>query len=161
MFRCFPFLYKRIVPLGFLPWKIRIAYPRENQLRQTRATQPTVHAGCFSVAIIHRTLDMDYRIFCVRTYVNACHCTQVCTDTVRESALKVDWERNPLPYRGIAPASAACRSGALPTQPTSPLAYHIALCSRNYPEGNKCAYCVRGVLSVSIYVFFKNIPNYA
>ena len=39
-----------------------------------------------------------------------------CTDTVRESALKVDWEKNPLPHRGIEPASAACRSGALPTK---------------------------------------------
>ena len=38
-----------------------------------------------------------------------------CTDTVRESALKVDWEKNPLLHRGIEPASAACRSDALPT----------------------------------------------
>ena len=33
---------------------------------------------------------MDYRIFNVRTDVNACDCTRGCTDTVRESALKVD-----------------------------------------------------------------------
>ena len=36
---------------------------------------------------------MDYRIFNVRTDVNACDYTRVCTDTVRESALKVDSER--------------------------------------------------------------------
>ena len=30
--------------------------PRENKLRQNRATQPTVHAGYFSVSIIHRIL---------------------------------------------------------------------------------------------------------
>ena len=28
----------------------------ESQLRKSRATQPAVHAGCFNVAIIHRTL---------------------------------------------------------------------------------------------------------
>ena len=33
---------------------------------------------------------MDYRIFNVRTDVNACDCTRGCTDTGRESALKVD-----------------------------------------------------------------------
>ena len=38
---------------------------------------------------------MDYGIFNVRTDVNACDCTQECTDTgtVRESALKVGYER--------------------------------------------------------------------
>ena len=40
----------------FLPWDIRVAFLRENQLRQSRATQPRVHAGCFSVSIIHPTL---------------------------------------------------------------------------------------------------------
>ena len=33
---------------------------------------------------------MGYRIFNVRKYVNVYDCTQGCTDTVRESALKVD-----------------------------------------------------------------------
>ena len=33
---------------------------------------------------------MDYGIFDLRTDVNACDCTRGCTDTVRESALKVD-----------------------------------------------------------------------
>ena len=33
---------------------------------------------------------MDYRIFNVGTDVNACDCTQGCTDTVREFVLKVD-----------------------------------------------------------------------
>ena len=28
---------------------------------------------------------------------------QVCTDTVEESALKVDWEKNPLLHQGIEP----------------------------------------------------------
>ena len=34
--------------------------------------------------------DLDYRIFNVRTDVNACSCTWRCTETVRESALKGD-----------------------------------------------------------------------
>ena len=39
---------------------------------------------------------MDYRIFNVRTDVNACHRTRGCTDTVRESALQVDsWRKIP------------------------------------------------------------------
>ena len=39
---------------------------------------------------------MDCGIFNVRTYVNACDCTRACTDTVRESALKVDsWRKIP------------------------------------------------------------------
>ena len=45
-----------IVPFGFLPREIRVAFPTENQLRQSRATQTTEHAECFSVSIIHRTL---------------------------------------------------------------------------------------------------------
>ena len=34
--------------------------------------------------------DTDYRSFNVRTDVNARHCARGCTDTERESALKVD-----------------------------------------------------------------------
>ena len=63
---------------------------------------------------------MDYEIFNVRTDVNACDCTWGCTDTVKGFALKVDSGReekkNPLLHRGIEPASAACRSDALPTE---------------------------------------------
>ena len=47
---------KQHFAMGFLPWEIPVAFPGESQLRQSRATQPTVHAGCFSVSIIHRTL---------------------------------------------------------------------------------------------------------
>ena len=56
---------------------------------------------------------MDYRIFNVRTDVNACGYTRGCTDTVRESALKV---KNIVLHRGIEPASAACRSDDLLTE---------------------------------------------
>ena len=44
-----------IVPMGFFPWEIEVALLRESQLRQSRTTQPTVRAGCFSVSIIHQT----------------------------------------------------------------------------------------------------------
>ena len=33
---------------------------------------------------------MDYRVFDMHTDVTACDCIQGCTDTIRESALKVD-----------------------------------------------------------------------
>ena len=42
-----------------------------------------------------------------------------CTDTVRESALEVDWEKNPLPHRGLEPASVlrlAFQSDAVPAE---------------------------------------------
>ena len=35
---------------------------------------------------------------------------------VRESALKADWEKNPLPHGGVEPASAVCWSDTLPTE---------------------------------------------
>ena len=40
---------------------------------------------------------MDYGIFNVHTYVNACNCAQGCTDTVTECALKADHGRK-IPY---------------------------------------------------------------
>ena len=77
--------------MGFLPLEIQVAFPGESQLLQSRATQPKVHAGCFSVSIINPTnSDMNYRVFNVRTDANACDCTRGCTDTVEKSALKVD-----------------------------------------------------------------------
>ena len=63
--------------MRFLPWEIRVAFPRQSQLRQSRAVQPTVHAGCFSVSIIHRTLTwtmgsltclMLFFFFCLRVH---------------------------------------------------------------------------------------------
>ena len=48
----------------------------------------------------------------MHTDVNACDCAQGCTDTAEEFALKVDWEKNPLPVWGIEPVSVACQSEA-------------------------------------------------
>ena len=47
--------YNCIFPMGFLTWEIWVALPRESKLQQSCTTEPTVHAGCFSVSIIHRT----------------------------------------------------------------------------------------------------------
>ena len=76
--------------MGLLPWEILIAFPGECQLRQNRATQPTLHSEVFKCFQTPPTSDMDYRINNVHTDVNASDCTRGCTDTVRESALKID-----------------------------------------------------------------------
>ena len=60
-------------------------------LRKPAATEsryPTCGA-CLMFWCFHNPpkSDMNYRIFNVRTDVNACDCTRGCTDTVRESAL--------------------------------------------------------------------------
>ena len=47
--KCFNYFFNNcIVPLGFLPWEVQ-------ELWQSCATQPTVHAGWFSVSRIHWT----------------------------------------------------------------------------------------------------------
>ena len=50
---CCCFLNNCIVPLGFLPWEIWAAFPGERQLQQNCPTEPTAHAGCFSVFHVH------------------------------------------------------------------------------------------------------------
>ena len=50
------FLNNCVVPFGFLPWEIQVAFPGESQLQQSSTTQPMLHAGCFSITIIHQTL---------------------------------------------------------------------------------------------------------
>ena len=89
----FSTFYNCIVPMWFLLWEIRVAFPGESQLRQSRATQPTSLAGCFSVSIIHRTLTWTTGSFMYAQIFNISDCTHGCADTVRESALKVDCGR--------------------------------------------------------------------
>ena len=76
--------------MGFLPWEIRVAFSVESRLRQSRANQPTVHAGCFSVSIIHRTLTWTTgSLTCAQMLMHAiAHGGRM--DTLRESALKGD-----------------------------------------------------------------------
>ena len=89
--KCYTFtFYNCIVPVGFLPWEIRVAFPGESQLQQSRATQPTVHAGCFSVSISHRTLTWTTgSLTCAQMLMHAIAHRGV-RPHVRESALKVD-----------------------------------------------------------------------
>ena len=108
--------------MGFLPWEIRVAFPGEIQLWQSRATYPTVHAGCFSVFIIHQTLTWTTgSLTCTQMLMQAIACGG-CTNT-RKRVFTECWlgEKKPLPHRGIEPASAAWRSDALTNWATSPL----------------------------------------
>ena len=84
--------YHSIVPLGFLPWEIQVAFPGESQLRQSHATKATVHAGCFSVSIIHQTLTWTTgTLTCAEMLMHVIAHVGVWTH-VRESALKADSE---------------------------------------------------------------------
>ena len=102
---------------GIPPLGNSVCFP-QGKPAVTESRYPTY--GLWWVFLWFRNLlnfDMDYKICNVRTDVNACDCTRGCTDTVRESALKIDSGRKiPCPHRGIEPASAACRSDALPTE---------------------------------------------
>ena len=75
-------IYNCIVLMWFLLWEIWGAFPGESQLQQGHTTQPTVHAGCFSVCIIHQTLTWTTGSL---TFAHGDAWTRV-----RESALKVD-----------------------------------------------------------------------
>ena len=78
------------------------------------------YGACWAFLCFHNppTSNMDSRIFNVHTDVNAVDCARGCTDTRKrvctESWL---WEKNLLPHREIEPASATCRSDALPSEP--------------------------------------------
>ena len=78
--------------------------------RVRRSYQQAIPAGCFSVSIIHRTLTWTTGSF-TRVHLLAMRAFA----HVRESVLKVNWEKNPLAHRGIEPAPAACRSDGLQT----------------------------------------------
>ena len=82
--------YNCIVPFGFLQWKTQVAFPWESQLQQSHTIQPMVHAGCFSVSIIHRTMTWTTRsLTCTRILMHEI-AHRGCAGTTRESALKVD-----------------------------------------------------------------------
>ena len=90
----FPFsftllFYNCIVPMGFLPRETRAAFPEESELQQRCATQPMVHAGCFSVSIIHQTLTQTTgSLTCAKMLMHAIAHRGV--GTPWESALKAD-----------------------------------------------------------------------
>ena len=103
----FFFFYNCIVLLGFLSWEIWIAFRGESQLRQSRVTQHTVHAGCFSVSIIRRTLTWTTgSLACAQMLMHAIAQGGVRTHA-RESALKIVSRRKSL----AAPGNRTCLSG--------------------------------------------------
>ena len=70
--------------MGFLPWEIRVAFHGKSQLRQSCATQPTVHAECYGVSMIHRTLTWPTgSLTCSQMLVHAIAHVG-CTDTHKE-----------------------------------------------------------------------------
>ena len=90
------FLNNCIVQVGFLRWEIRAAFPRESQLRQSRATRTTMRAGCFSVDLIHRTLTWPTpSLTCTQMLIHAIAHGGVHTiaHRIRESVLKADCGR--------------------------------------------------------------------
>ena len=74
--------------------------------------------------------DMNYGIFNVRTDGNACDCTRGCTDTVRESALKVDSGRKIF-----------CRTGEsnLRRQRAGPMLYQLSYLPTRVPATSGAA----------------------
>ena len=68
-------------PNGISPMRNSGCFPREKPAA-TESRYPT-YGACWVFWCFHNSpnSDMDYRIFNVRTYVNACDCTRGCTDT--------------------------------------------------------------------------------
>ena len=77
------------------------------------------YGACWVFHCFHNSpnSDTNYGIFDVRTEVNECDCARGCTDTVRESALKVD-SRRKIP----------CRTGEsnLRRQRVGPMIHHLS-----------------------------------
>ena len=87
--------YNCIVQTGISPMG-NSAFSGKIQLRQSRTTQPTVHARCFSVSIIHRNLTWTtVSLTCAQMLMHAIAYGGV-RKHVRESSLKVDsWRKIP------------------------------------------------------------------
>ena len=86
----FFFFLRLYCPSGISPIGISGCFPR-GKPAATESCYPT-YCACSMFWCFYNppNSDMTYRIFNVRTDVNACDCTRGCTDTRRESALKVD-----------------------------------------------------------------------
>ena len=93
----------------------RLTWTRLQQQQEQRYPVLTVQAvfACVQTKVWLPILG----IFNVRTDVSACDYTRgLCGHRKRVCTESCLWEKNPLPHRGIEPASAACRSDALPTE---------------------------------------------
>ena len=106
-----------VVPMGFLPMGKSGCFLRGKPA--ATESRYLIYGACWVFLCFHNppNSDMDYRIFNVRPYANACDCTLGCTDTRKRVCPEGwPWEKNPLPHRRIEPASATCRSDSLPTE---------------------------------------------
>ena len=95
LFICFVLFLQLYCPTETSPMRNSGNLPRG----KSAATKPAateshylIYGACWAFSCFHNSpnSDTDDRIFHVHTDVNACDCTRGCTDTVRESALKVD-----------------------------------------------------------------------
>ena len=118
MLLLFSTFYNCVVPMGFLPWEIRVAFHEESQLRQSRATQPSAHAGCLSVSVIHRTPTGTKGSLTRAQMLMRAMAHRGVRTHVRKSALKFDSGGKKIPCRTgesnlrqwRAGLTAACRS---------------------------------------------------
>ena len=77
------------------------------------ATTATVHAGCFSVSIIHQTLTWTTgSLTCAQMLMHVIlhEVTDTCQRVCTEGLL---WEKNPLPHWGIKPNLRQQRDGLM------------------------------------------------
>ena len=84
------YFFQLYCPSGFLPWENRFVFHGERQLRQSRATQPTAHAGCFSVSITHQTRTWNTGSLTSAQMLMHAIAHGFVRTHVRESASKVD-----------------------------------------------------------------------
>ena len=135
--RCMYF-YSISFPFFFCPIGISSKgnFPREGQQWQRCATQPILHAGCFSISIIHQTLTwITGSLTCAQMLTHATACGGVWTH-VRVYTESWYWEKNVLPHRWMEPESEVlvCRSDTLPTE----LHPHLITCVYFYNPGTDC-----------------------
>ena len=92
------------VPMGYSLKGSSGCFLRGSQLRQSRATQPTVHGGWFSVSMIHRTVIWTvYRI------------SNECTDA-HGHLKRVHWKLTLAEKSLAVPGNRTCVSGAVPVR---------------------------------------------
>ena len=80
-----------IVPMGLLPWEIRIAFPGESQLRQSRATQPWVYYALFKVIFVRYAIAYDL------PPIRKVDCTIVATNCSSATITKPSWKSMHVP----------------------------------------------------------------
>ena len=115
---CQPYIYIKkkslALQLSLAGNSCRLTWARLQQPQEQRYPFLTLHAvfSCVQTKVWLPVLG----IFNVRRMLMHANAPGGSKDTERESALKVDWEKNPSPHRRIEPASAACQFDGLPTE---------------------------------------------